>query len=102
MNIIKHIKEKFQQYKAKRRENKILNSCGNVCFCKNCREPLNDDSECKTIEYGVYEYSCIKCGTKSKFNFIIAPCPILIEDWKMKIYDEYDKNNSIYVKIDNI
>ena len=80
MNIIKHIKEKFQQYKAKRRENKILNSCGNVCFCKNCREPLNDDSECKTIEYGVYEYSCIKCGTKSKFNFIIAPCPILIED----------------------
>lgn len=77
--IIISIKENYKYFKNSR-ERKILENCGNVCYCKNCHEPLNDNSECNMLsEDGLYEYTCAKCSTKSKFHFGIAPVPIMID-----------------------
>lgn len=66
----------------KTREEKILESCGNVCFCSNCHEPLNDNSECETLcDSGIYKYTCAKCSTETVFHFGIAPCPIWLKDY---------------------
>ena len=65
--------------KEETREDKILKSCGCVCYCIDCNEPLNDDSHCETLEDGLYEYTCVKCNIKSKFHFGIAPVPIYIK-----------------------
>jgi heterodisulfide reductase subunit B len=60
----------------KQRTKKIMSGCGCVCFCNNCREPLNDNSEFLTKDYGVYQYTCSKCGTKCVFDFVHFPCPV--------------------------
>ena len=77
--MISKILSMFKSKKSKREE-KILEDCGCICFCHKCKEPLNDDSECVDLgEGGLYEYTCSECGEKSKFHFGIAPVPIFIE-----------------------
>ncbi len=74
--------------KPKNRIETIKENCGCVCYCKDCREPLNDKSEVKVIDDdGVYEYTCNECGNKSLFHFGIAPVPILISYQRRN--DEY-------------
>jgi len=68
----------FKSEKDKRVD-KIKESCGCVCYCKDCDEPLNDTSKVETLSDGVYQYTCVSCGSKSIFNFNIAPVPILID-----------------------
>jgi len=63
---------------TKSREEKILNKCGCVCYCR-CGEPLNDE----------YSYTCIKCNTVTIFNYGIAPVPIKISE----IYG----NSTVYI-----
>lgn len=72
----------IKNIRSKSREDKIMESCGNVCYCPNCQEPLNDNSECEKVdESGIYRYTCVKCSTKSVFHFGIAPCPIYLDDY---------------------
>lgn len=71
MKFFKNIKEYF-------REKKVKKECGNVCYCFNCREILNDNSSCIKLDEGIYEYTCAKCGSISIFNFDIVPVPILV------------------------
>lgn len=77
------------------REDKILKSCGNVCFCSNCHEPLNDNSSCETLcDSGIYKYICTKCSTETVFHFGIAPCPIWLKDYgkdKLSIDSYFEK-----------
>lgn len=75
----------LNEWKAKKKERKrldsILKSCGSVCFCPDCKEPLND-AECTALqEEGAFMYTCSSCGTKSVFALHISPCPIYIEDY---------------------
>lgn len=75
------IKSLFGKSPEEARKQKIIDSCGCICYCKECGEPLNDNSDCKMIDTdGLYEYTCSACETKVKFHFGIAPVPILMED----------------------
>lgn len=66
--------------KKKSREENVLESCGCICYCKKCKDILNDQAEC--FENGcVVTYICKECKTKQKFLFG-APCPILIDEVK--------------------
>ena len=67
-------------FKQETREETILKTCGNCCYCVNCHEPLNDTSECIMVDDGVYEYTCAVCKERSTFNFYLAPVPILVEN----------------------
>lgn len=48
------------------------------CFCPTCKEDL-----CKNNSFvedtDLVRYECTACGTKSEWNFDIAPVPILIK-----------------------
>jgi len=64
--------------KKSTREETILKTCGCVCYCPQCKEPLNDQADCTDEEF--VTYTCSVCGTVSKWNFDIAPVPILMKD----------------------
>ena len=51
-------------------------------FCPNCSNNMHgDDSSCiETVYIGAYEYECASCGHRSRFNFEIAPTPILMTE----------------------
>ncbi len=85
MCILKKLQKAWEDYQAKkeaeRRKQDILEKCGCVVYCPNCKEPLNDNSDCKELDKdGLVEYTCVKCQTKSIFHFGIAPVPIYMED----------------------
>lgn len=49
-----------------------------ACYCPECNnELINSGSFLSDEEYVVYQ--CSECGDVSKWNFDIAPAPILIE-----------------------
>lgn len=83
MKLLQNIKEYFNKLKTekeyKKRHDKVLKECGNVCYCFNCKEILNDKSTCIKLDESIYEYECSKCKSVSIFNFDIAPVPILIK-----------------------
>ena len=75
-------KSKFK----KSREQQILETCGNVCYCQ-CGEPLNDKSSCIKIGHeidGLYEYACANCKETIRFHFGVAPVPIKWENTDVK------------------
>ena len=86
---IRDWKNKLVEDRAKKkRVESILKSCGCVCKCPKCEEPLNDNSECEEIgDDGIYKYTCAKCEFKSVFHFAIAPVPIYLEDFKEAVQD---------------
>lgn len=61
----------------KARVEAVLRSCGCVCFCPVCDEPLNDQATVKKEDNGDYTYTCV-CGAKSRWDFDAAPVPILV------------------------
>ena len=66
-------------FKDRARKKKIIKDCGCICYCLDCKEPLNDKSDCKEIDKdGLYEYSCSGCGAKVLFHFGLAPVPIYL------------------------
>ena len=77
------LKKAIKKLKRKKRINKILTDCGNVCYCS-CSEPLNDDSDCVMVGDAIYNYTCKSCGTFNVFHFGIAPVPIKLDDYYKK------------------
>ena len=73
MSIIKNLVIKW---KAKIRENKVIDLCGCVCYCPNCNDILNDQADCDDGEF--INYRCNSCDCTSIWHFDMAPCPILI------------------------
>ena len=67
----------FFKSKREKRVKKVLNDCGCVCFCKSCNDILNDQAKC-VEESGIVIYTC-SCGAVTKFNFDIAPVPIMVD-----------------------
>ena len=67
----------FKIFKKKSREELILEKCGCVCYCYNCREPLNDTSHCERVEGDTFRYTCATCLFQSEFDFSY-PVPIRI------------------------
>jgi len=73
----------------KQREARIIEKCGCVCRCPECRNPLNDgictpvDDPRATPEC-VYEYTCGECGEKSRFRYDM-PVPVRMEDEPVKL-----------------
>lgn len=68
----------FKKDEKLEREKKILESCGCVCYCPECKDPLNDQADCEDAD--LVTYKCNNCGATSKWNFDIAPIPILMAD----------------------
>ena len=74
------LKKAIGKLKRKKRVKKIMNDCGNVCYCS-CGEPLNDDSDCVSVGDAIYNYTCAKCKANNVFHFGIAPVPIKLDDF---------------------
>ncbi len=70
---------KYVVNKRPKREQQIIDKCGCVCFCPNCKDPLNDQAECTDTD--LVRYKCTKCGHKSTWSFDIAPVPICLDEF---------------------
>ena len=72
---------KLIKYKWQTRNQKTF------CYCPICRNELcstNSYLFYRLCEEGGFEfYKCSRCGCQSKWNFDIAPAPILIENQKL-------------------
>ena len=86
--IKRKIKTFFWLRDVRRRAKHISESCGNVCFCPECRNPLNDGLCKENTVKDRYDYTCGWCRRKSTFDFSIAPVPILIDEKKDNISDK--------------
>lgn len=51
------------------RENKVLRTCGCICYCPQCRDILNDQAECRCTGRSSYVYECKSCGHVSHWDF---------------------------------
>lgn len=72
--LIDRIKKWFSGCWRSSREENILVQCGCVCYCPNCKDPLNDQAD---WDDELNEYKCNKCGCKSVWDFDSAPAPLL-------------------------
>lgn len=76
--IKKFFKRLFKVEKS--RENTVLDACGCICICPKCNNILNDQATWKYLDNeGLGEYNC-KCGYISRWDFDMAPVPILMEN----------------------
>lgn len=64
--------------KYQRREQKVIKTCGCICYCPSCKDILNDQADCTDTDY--VRYKCNTCGHNSVFSFDIGPCPILMKE----------------------
>lgn len=75
------LKRMIARYKARRRERAILRTCGCVCYCPNCKDPLNDQAKMCVIENNLdghrHVYHCQVCGHQSAWLFGVAPVPFV-------------------------
>lgn len=84
MNIFKYFNNfvnlrifSFFKKKNQSRKERVLSMCGCICYCKKCRDILNDQAECS--ETGdIVTYVCSKCKTQQRFLFG-GPAPILLD-----------------------
>lgn len=77
--MIKWIKNYICSYTNNKIDNDIKNKCGCLCRCPECDSPLNNQTV-KEVRDFIY-YKC-KCGCESKWDFDIAPAPILFSSVK--------------------
>jgi len=69
--------KRYEQLRKKHQQ--LLKEQGFLVFCSNCGGLLNDDSQCPmTPQYGVYVYTCEKCGERSTFD-MMAPVPLRVD-----------------------
>ena len=62
--------------------NKLLAENNCVCFCKQCRSILSEQSELTHID-GIYKETCPKCDYISYFDYCApAPIHISVEDFQ--------------------
>jgi len=66
----------IKAFLLKKRIERIERKCGCVCFCPECKEPLNDQADCTDTDF--VRYHCNECETDSKWTFDAAPVPLLI------------------------
>ena len=75
---------KWDAWKARRREARILKIGGCVCRCPQCKSPLNDQATCEDVEDHrappdcTVEYTCQVCGAVSRFRFDM-PVPVYMK-----------------------
>lgn len=62
--------------KKKNRKDTVLEQCGCVCYCPQCKDILNDQANC--IDEDFVYYRCNTCNTNSIWTFDVAPCPVLL------------------------
>ena len=86
------LKKALGKLKRKKRVSKILETCGNVCYCE-CGEPLNDDSACVMVGDAIYNYTCKVCSANNVFHFALAPIPIKLENYFEKTETKQDEKN---------
>ncbi len=70
------IKKFLAKLKQKRREKRVIKSCGCICYCPHCKDILNDQADCFEWK-GLVRYYC-SCKAGSTWNFDIAPVAILL------------------------
>lgn len=79
MRIVYRIERWIALWKLKRRERRIMETCGCVTYCPKCKDPLNDQAHWLASNgEGRGTYRCSPCGNVSEWHFGIAPCPVLI------------------------
>ncbi len=72
----------------------ILEKCGVLLYCSECKEPFGDESESEEIdENGIYRYTCEKCGHKSVFQFGLGPVPVLLDGEDIGEIDDSEFGN---------
>jgi len=64
------------EHTQRRRKEKIIEECGCVCYCPNCKDLLNDQATCEENDFVVY--LCNECGYTSIWSFDLAPVPIMM------------------------
>lgn len=76
-HVVASVRGWLQRRAAWRREQRIVQNCGCICWCPCCREPLNDQAG--MLKAGVWDnlvvYQCSKCRTVSRWDFN-TPVPI--------------------------
>lgn len=70
------IKECIKSWKHKRREKKVINTCGCVCYCPHCKDILNDQADCTDTD--LVRYTCNTCGKKSEWDFDVCMIPMVV------------------------
>ncbi len=71
---IKHLLRTLQ---LKQREKLIAKTCGNICYCPFCRDPLNDQADWLDFDRdGSGYFLCHTCGRASQWHFGVTPAPI--------------------------
>ena len=70
------IRSVIARYNERKRRRKLLELCGCVCFCPNCKDILQDQAECEDAD--LVRYRCNTCGHRSVWDFDIAPFPVLL------------------------
>jgi len=78
--IKRKIKTFFWLRDIRRRAKNISEACGNICYCPECGNPLNNGSCKENTIKDRYDYICGWCRRKSTFDFSMAPVPIIIEE----------------------
>lgn len=63
--------------KIETREQRVVRECNCVVWCPECREILNDGSNCHDTDDGLVEFVCVECGCISDWDFD-APVPLYI------------------------
>ena len=73
------VREQNKLILERKKHQQLLKEQGFLVFCSNCGGLLNDDSQCPmTPQYGVYVYTCEKCGERSTFD-MMAPVPLRVD-----------------------
>jgi RNase P subunit RPR2 len=77
--ISEQVKEQNRLILEKKKHQRLLKDQGFLTFCFNCGGLLNDDGQCPmNPRYGIYVYTCEKCGKRSTFD-MLAPVPLRMD-----------------------
>ena len=66
----------------KRREKRVLDTCGCACYCPNCKEILNDQADCEDTD--LVRYKCNKCNAESEWDFDKYMVPVVVNRGEKK------------------
>jgi transcription elongation factor Elf1 len=50
------------------------------CYCPNCNQELVSSNSFVSDNHGIVTYNCCNCKTTSKWDFCLAPVPLLIKE----------------------
>ncbi len=71
------IEKLLDNLRLKRREKLIIKTCGAICYCPHCNDPLNDQADWFDFNNdGSGFFLCDNCRKSSQWHFGVTPAPI--------------------------